>query len=67
MKALKFVGSVVIVVVAVSLLNLWYQTFIVGAYYANAGIGLRTFGYCVPAVLIVGAFYAVMKVIKLNR
>ncbi len=64
MKTTKFVGVVVLLAVAAGLLELWYSTYLIGQYYANAGIFLAIMGALAPLAVIGGVGYLLKLIVQ---
>jgi len=56
MKFIKLFLMFLVLALAVSLLGLWYKTYVVGMYYASASIFMTLLGGVAPVLIIYGAF-----------
>lgn len=64
MNLIKAVIILLIVSAALGAFGLWYQTFLVGAYYASAGITLTILMGAAPVGILAIAYYAVRATFK---
>ncbi|MFA4869749.1 MAG: hypothetical protein WC623_16210 [Pedobacter sp.] len=62
---MKITLYILISVIAVSLINYWYQVYIVGRYYASAGLFFTTIGVLCP-IAVIYISYLLIKRIKNN-
>lgn len=63
MNFAKAVAILVIVAVMVGVWSLWFQTYLVGAFYAHSGSFLAIIVGVAPLFLTVAAFWAIVKTI----
>lgn len=66
LKLLKALAILIVVASAMGALGLWYQTFLVGAYYKSSGIFLAILGGAVPFIVPTGAFYVIRGIVNLD-
>lgn len=59
---MKITLYIIIVVIAIALINFWYQVYIVGQYYINAGLFLTILGGLVPVATIYIAYLLITKI-----
>lgn len=62
----KAAAILLIVAMTAGTLGLWFQTYLVGAYYAHSGIALAIIVGASPLFLGVAAVWAVFKIINLK-
>lgn len=62
---MKITLYILIVILAVTLINFWYQVYVVGKYYASAGLFFTIVGALCPVVVICIS-YLLIKRIKNN-
>lgn len=60
----KLLVVLIIIAMAAGLLNLWFNTFYLGSYYLNAGIGLVVLGLAFPLVVVIGGYYLIRLIVK---
>lgn len=63
---LKILVVTLILAVTAGALHLWFQTYVVGRYYASAGMFLVIMGAAWPVIVAVAAFFAVKKTVTFN-
>jgi hypothetical protein len=51
-----------IVIIAIAVINLWYQVYIIGQYYTNSGLFLTILGALAPVVIIYLAYLLITKI-----
>lgn len=63
---LKGLVMLVIIGLALGILNLWYNTYILGSLYANGGVFIMLLGAALPIMVIVGAVYLIKAIVKVK-
>jgi hypothetical protein len=66
MRFLKFLAVMVIIATAFGLGQLWFQTVIIGGYLRSANLFLTVLALVAPVALVVGAVYALIKIIRFD-
>ncbi|MEK7538988.1 MAG: hypothetical protein AAB552_04060 [Patescibacteria group bacterium] len=66
MKFLKGVAVFVVCAIVLGLLNIWFRTFVVGAYYVHAPLYLSAIVGASPILLIYIAYHLVQLVVKFD-
>lgn len=63
---MKMLFYVLIVVVAICLINFWYQIYILGQYYKSAGLFFTVIAALIPIVVVIIS-YKLINYIKNNK
>ena len=63
MNSIKYILILLVIIFAISLLVLWFKTFIVGQYYVAAPFFLTALGCLMPIGVLIGG-YKLVKLIK---
>jgi len=65
-KAVKAVMLLAVIAIGGESISLWYETVILGNYFASAGIFLSVLAAAAPVGILVGAFYLTRFILKLK-
>ena len=63
-RILKMLALVFLAAFLLGCLSLWYDTYLIGKYYLSAGVFLKIMGALAPLLLIGGASYLAVKIVK---
>ncbi|SHG07889.1 hypothetical protein SAMN04488522_104393 [Pedobacter caeni] len=64
---MKTIFCILIALIAVCLINFWYQIYIVGRYYSHAGLFLATIGAIIPVAVIILSIKLIIYIKKIKN
>ncbi|MEK7201634.1 MAG: hypothetical protein AAB737_03305 [Patescibacteria group bacterium] len=60
----KSLGILAVLVVALTILERWYNIFYLGRLFDNVGAGIALAGFAVPVITIGAGIYGIIKIVR---